>query len=166
VRLNYCKLLRPAVTPLGDNKPPATMAEMLGIASLAIQIGDSIVKLKDFWNAIKEAPEEVKYIIEEIEILSLVLLEIGANGNEDDMAQISSASSKKYLGLCRRGAEILGTVVRQAEQEIAKKKRIGSAKMVLKKGLLDTLRDRLKTVQFMLMLSNQTYSEQVSFQAG
>jgi hypothetical protein len=142
------------------------MAEMLGvvaggmgIASLAIQIGDGVTKLRDFCNAVKEAPEEVKYLVEEIETLSIVLSEIGASGNEEEMAQIGAASLKKCLDLCRRGAEVLCTVVRQAEQEIAKTKRIGSVKMVLKKGLLDMLRDRLKTVQFMLMLSNQTYSE-------
>jgi hypothetical protein len=142
------------------------MAEMLcivasgmGIASLAIQIGNSIMKLKDLWNAVKEAPEEVKYLIEEIGTLSLVLSEMGASWNEDDGGQIGSAASKKCVDLCRKGADILGTVVREAEQEIAKRRRIGSVKMVLKKGLLDTLRDRLKTVQFMLMLSNQTYSE-------
>jgi hypothetical protein len=135
------------------------VASGIGVASLAIQIGDSVMKLKDFWNAVKEAPEEVNYLIEEIETLSLVLSEIGANGDNDDTAQIGSASSKKCLDLCRRGAEVLSTVVKEAEQEIAKKKRIGSVKMALKKGLVDSLRDRLKTVQFMLMLSNQTYSE-------
>jgi hypothetical protein len=49
--------------------------------------------------------------------------------------------------------------VRQVEQEIAKKRRIGNVKMVLKKGLVDTLKERLKTVQLMLMLSHQTYLE-------
>lgn len=142
------------------------MAEMLGIvaggmgvASLAIQIEDSVMKLKDFWNAVKEAPEEVKYLIEEIETLSLVLSEIRANGDDDDKTRVSSVSLKMCLDLCQRGAEILGTVVREAEQEIVKKRRIGSLKMVLKKGLVDKLRDRLKTVQLMLMLSNQTYLE-------
>ena len=155
-----------AVTLLGDHDAPEAMAEMLsivtggvGIASLAIQMGDSVMKLKNFRNAVEEAPEEVKYLIEEIEALSLVLSEIGANENEDDMAQISAVSLKKCLELCRRGAEVLSTVARQAEQEIVEKKRVGSVKMVLKKGLLDTLRDRLKTVQFVLILSNQTYSE-------
>jgi hypothetical protein len=142
------------------------MAEMLGIAasgmgvaSLAIQIGDSVMKLKDFWNAVKEAPEEVEYLIEEIETLSLVLSDIGGNGNQDNLSQIDSAASKKCQDLCRRGAEVLSTVVRDAEQEIAKKKRFGSVKLVLKKGIQDKLRDRLRTVQIMLILSNQTYTE-------
>lgn len=142
------------------------MAEMLGIvasgmgiASLAIQIGDNVIKLRDFLNAVKEAPEEVKYLIEEIETLSLVLSEIGTDRNEDATGQIESVASKKCLDLCRRGAEVLSTVVREAEQEVSKRRRVGSVKMVLKKGVLDKLRDRLRTVQFMLMLSNQTYSE-------
>jgi hypothetical protein len=117
------------------------------------------MKPKDFWDAVKEAPEEVKYLTEEIETLGLVLSEIDANANEDDMVQIGCAASRKCLDLCRRGAAVLSTFVGQAEQEIAKKRRIGSVKMVLKKGLIDTLKDRLKTVQLMLMLSHQTYLE-------
>jgi hypothetical protein len=128
------------------------------IASLAIQISDNIAKLKDFWNAVKEAPEDVKYLTEEIETLSLILSEIGASQNEEEAVQIGSASATKCLDLCRRGTELLSAVVRQADAEIAKRKRFGSVKIVLK-GLIETLKDRLKTVQFMLMLLNQIYSE-------
>lgn len=49
------------------------MAEILGIviggvsiASFAVQIDDNALKLKNFWNAVKDAPDEVKYVIEEI----------------------------------------------------------------------------------------------------
>jgi hypothetical protein len=45
----------------------------LGVASLALQIGDCVIRLKGFWDAVKEAPEEIKNLIEEIETLSLVL---------------------------------------------------------------------------------------------
>jgi hypothetical protein len=38
-----------------------------------------------------------------------------------NMVRIGSAASVKCLNVCRRGAAVLGTVVRQVEQEIAKK---------------------------------------------
>jgi hypothetical protein len=44
-----------------------------GPASHALQVGDCIIPLKGFWDAVKDAPEEIKHLIEEIETLSLVL---------------------------------------------------------------------------------------------
>jgi hypothetical protein len=53
------------------------MAELLGlvasgagIAALAGHIGSTIFKLKGAWARIKNAGEEIRYLIEEIEILS------------------------------------------------------------------------------------------------
>ncbi|PMD16219.1 hypothetical protein NA56DRAFT_709025 [Hyaloscypha hepaticicola] len=37
------------------------VASGLGIASFATQVGDSIGKLKSHWDAIKEAPEDIKW---------------------------------------------------------------------------------------------------------
>jgi len=36
-------------------------ASGIGIASLALQVGDCIVRLKSFWDAVKDAPEEIKH---------------------------------------------------------------------------------------------------------
>jgi hypothetical protein len=40
------------------------------------------------------------------------------------------------------------------ELVIGKKRRLGSVKAVLKSGTVERLRERLKSAQFMLMLSN------------
>ena len=54
----------------------------IGITSLGIQVADSVLKLKDFLDRVKEAPEDVKYNLKEIETLSLMFSEIGQfNGN-------------------------------------------------------------------------------------
>ena len=54
------------------------IASGIGIASLALQVGDSILKLKKVWDSIKEAQDEIRYLIDEIEILHLVLSDITA----------------------------------------------------------------------------------------
>lgn len=51
------------------------VASGLGIASFATQVGDSIGKLKSHWDAIKEAPEDIKWVMEEIETLNVVFHE-------------------------------------------------------------------------------------------
>jgi hypothetical protein len=134
-----------------------TMAELgivasgMGIASLAIQVGDCIVRLKGFWDAIKDAPEEIKHLIEEIETLSLVLSEIETGL---DFGQESTA---RCLLFCQKAAKILSDVVTDFEAEIKKRRRIGCVKAVLRRDAIEKLRERLMTAQSMLMLSNQVY---------
>jgi len=68
-------------------------------------------------------------------------------------------SATKCLKLCKRGSDILGTLLGELDQESSRKKRVVGFKAVLKKGTVERLKERLRSAQFMLMLSNQTYSE-------
>lgn len=61
------------------------------------------------------------------------------------------------MELCSRSAEILARIAKELDKDIGKKRRIGGIKVVLKKGEIEKLRERLRSAQFMLMLSNQTY---------
>jgi hypothetical protein len=122
-----------------------------GVASLALQIGDCVIRLKGFWDAVKEAPEEIKNLIEEIETLSLVLS--GFEGGENP----EHGATSRCFQFCKRAVGILDGVVKAVESEIAKRKRVGSVKAVLKKGEIEKLRQRLATAQSMLMLSNNIY---------
>ena len=42
------------------------VASDMGIASLGIQIGDNLMKIKDFWDNVKEALGEMDHVLEEI----------------------------------------------------------------------------------------------------
>jgi len=136
------------------------IASGMGIASLAIQIGNGVLKLKSIWDEVKEAPEEIKYLIDEIETLSLVLSEIADSDDNEgsDMTPIiSDCAAAKCIEMCRKGADILSGVVKELDVEMTKRKRVGGFKTVLKKGTISRLRERLKSAQIMLMISHQTY---------
>ena len=54
----------------------------LGIISLAIQVADSLMKLKSFIDTVKEAPGDIKYLVRQIEALNLVLSSCSLNEHE------------------------------------------------------------------------------------
>jgi hypothetical protein len=130
-------------------------ASGIGIASLALQAGDCIVRLKKFLDAVKDAPEEIKHLIEEIEMLSLVLSEFETG--EQTRLNIEHESTSRCLRFCQKTASILSALVIDIEAEIVKRKRVGSLKAVLKRDAIEKLRERLMTAQSMLILSNQIY---------
>ena len=53
-------------------------ASGIAVVSLAIQLGDGIKKLCDFWDSVKEAPDDVRAITADLKLLSSVLAEIAS----------------------------------------------------------------------------------------
>ncbi|TGO26467.1 hypothetical protein BPAE_0059g00370 [Botrytis paeoniae] len=133
------------------------IASGMGVASLGLQLMDGVRKLKQFWDEVKETPEDIQYTLEELEALSLVLSDIHTSNS--NLPSIPSATVTRCLKLCRRGTDILNTTVKDLNGAISKRRKIGSAKVVLKKDTLDKFRNRLRDAQYMLMLSRQTYSD-------
>jgi hypothetical protein len=141
------------------------MAEALGVAagaagfvSLAIQLGDIVIRLRDIWGKIKNSGEEIGYLIEEIDILSLLLREVDDSARCEDMTR-HQAHVKKSLSLCRSGMDTLSEVLLDLNQQICKQRLAGGLKASLKTTTITRLKERLTKSQSLLMLSYQFYSE-------
>ena len=53
-------------------------ASGIAVVSIAIQLGDSIKKLCEFWASVKEAPDDVRAITADLQLLSSVLAGIAS----------------------------------------------------------------------------------------
>lgn len=133
------------------------IASGMGIASLGLQLMDGIRKLKQFFDEVKDASEDMHYALEELEILGLTLSDI--HTDNPSLPPIPAVTATKCLELCRRGTDMLSTIVKDLNGAISKRRMIGSTKVVLKKDTLEKFRNRLRDAQYMLILSRQTYSE-------
>jgi len=131
----------------------------LGIASLAIQVADSVMKLKSFIDSVREAPEEIKYIIRQIEALNLVLSGCDTEDDEAEVSEAVSNATKTCQVLMCRAVGGLELVLKELEVAISKKRVIGSLKTILRQSTVDKLRQRLRDAQDFLVLSNQYYSQ-------
>lgn len=140
------------------------IASGVGITSLAIQISSSILQLKSFCDLIKDAPEEIRYLIEEMEVLGLIVSDIEATISSNQQVSIpvlDSGAAARCLGLCKRGVDALEAAVRDLAAELEKGKKRGGLKRALRKDTTDKLRERLKNAQTLLVLSQQTYYQYV-----
>jgi hypothetical protein len=135
----------------------AIAASGISIASLAIQLADSVQKLKSFCDNIKEAPMIIEHILADAEILSLVLEEIAARVCEQerfDSRNVSlPASMMKSLNLCQICVRTLHTVAQELEDDIAKRKDWGALKALLKKGKIDRVKSELESAKTTLSLA-------------
>ncbi|KAM0181855.1 hypothetical protein ACHAPF_001379 [Botrytis cinerea] len=133
-------------------------ASAVGIISLALQLGDGILKLKSFWGAVKDAPEEILYILDELDITHVLLTEI-----EDSLgSQTISPAAARSLRLCQKGVDILNNAVRELEGEMRRRKKWGGVKMVMKKELLEKMEKRLERANSLMMMAHQSYIESLN----
>lgn len=148
------------------------MAELLGAAasgmsvvSLAIQVAESIKKLKDFHDLMKAAPEEIRLAIDEIETLSFILADV----DRDMQQQVSLDPRTKSIvlrsyRLCRNGNEALRSLVVELEEQLGKGKKRGSFKVAMKQDKIESFRKKLDSAKATMLLANQVYDRAVQGQ--
>jgi hypothetical protein len=133
----------------------------LGIVSLAIQVSDSVMKLKSFLVNVKDAPDEIKYTIRQIEALNLVLSSADPHEDDEDLCEATAVAMRTSKIFLVQAVGALETGVKDLDLAIGKSKKVGSFKAVLRQNVIDKLKQRLRDAQDLLVLSNQYYSQYV-----
>jgi len=129
-----------------------------GILSLAIQISDSMMRLRGFLDRIKDAPDEIKYTMKRIETLNLVLSSHDPDDDDHDSCEAASTARRACRLFLVEAAGQVKTIVTDLEVLIGERRKMGSLKTVLKQDVIERLKQRLKDAQDLLLLSNQYYS--------
>jgi hypothetical protein len=133
----------------------------LGIVSLAIQVSDSVMKLKSFLDSVKDAPDEIKHTIRQIEALDLVLSSAHPHEDDEDLCEATAVAMRTSKIFLVEAVEALEMGVKDLDLAIGKSKKVGSFKAVLRQNAIDKLKQRLRDAQDLLGLSNQYYSQYV-----
>ena len=150
------------------------MAELLGVISSSIALAEvvtkltsSIIKLKDYWNQINDAPDELKWLIRETEMFGLILAEVEAHSAQHALASsfMNNRATMQSLVLCKEASAELDIVVRDLGQNLNSPSRFhrsyAAVKMVAKKNKLEKYKTRLRNVTSLFSVSQQCYTRQV-----
>jgi len=147
------------------------MAELVGVfassitlGTVVVQLATSITKLKDCWGQIRDAPEDLKWLMLEIEAFSTIL----AMG-EADIAQesvvaslVNSKPAVQSFNLCRQASEELDLLVQELGRDIdspsLRRRSYAAVKIVMQKSKVEKYRSRLQNVTRLLSLSQQCYT--------
>ncbi|PMD32336.1 hypothetical protein L207DRAFT_399301, partial [Hyaloscypha variabilis F] len=147
------------------------MAELIGVISGAItfgslvaQLATSIKKLKDSWEQFRGAPEDLKWLIRDIEIFGLVLAEIEGDTAQGSVASnlTNNKSALQSFRLCKEASEELDILVTDLGRDIDSSSRLlrsyAALKMTIQTNKVEKYRSRLKNLIGLLMLSQQCYT--------
>lgn len=138
----------------------AVVASGVSIGTLAAQIAISIVKLKGYWDQVKEVPEVVRSLLDEIELYHYILV-----GIEEDQGRypvspllLDQTLTTKCLTICKKAETRLKEVVDELGADIyatSRLKRKKSAfKAVLNEKRIQRHSKTLKRTVQLLTLAN------------
>lgn len=147
------------------------MAEVLGtvasgaaVGQLAGEITSSIIKLKGYWDQVKDAPGEIRQLLLEIDSLNSILRHIEQDQNQAGLSELSpKICVKQSLKLCKQGAEELNGLLSELAMKIDKntgwRRKAGASKVVLKREEIKKLKRRMKNAIRLLSLAYQCYTK-------
>ncbi len=139
------------------------VASSAGIASLAVQIADNLIKLKAFWDEVKDAPETISDLLAHIEELNYLMVEMEESSTDFPELSHLMGSRNRSLITCRRVMESLKKLVDDLGADIDNQKRVRKAwmatKVVLKKDKIARYKERLERAVDLLVVSSQIYTK-------
>ena len=134
----------------------STAASAIAVASVAVQIADSVKKLCDFWKTIRDAPEDVRMISTELEVLSSVLTQIA----NDAQSVRPEATLISALNGCWTQVNLLTDLINKVEPGFASKKscvrKWSAFKAAFKNGQTKKFQEILERMKCTLLLVQQT----------
>lgn len=140
------------------------MAEILGvvsggvgIASLAIQLGDSALKLRRFRESYRHAPETLQDTAYEIDTFLLLLQAVGrererTSGGESDFMH-------RCVKVCEKSVKRISLTVAKLESVMQRSRRWGKLRTAAEQKELKQLCAELDRATTSLVLAYQVYSE-------
>ena len=133
---------------------------VVGVVSLGVQLAESVQKVKRFYNTVKDAPERLAGIIDEIESLSDILTEM-----EGDRASFTAELGPKMqrcVATCRHAVDKFSTYANSLESRIKRHSRRGSVKFAMKSESIEGVISQLESSKSNLVLAYMLYREAVT----
>ncbi|KAF8847440.1 hypothetical protein BDZ45DRAFT_607441 [Acephala macrosclerotiorum] len=136
-------------------------ASVISVASLAIQLADSVQKACEFWESVQDGPEEIGRISVELRLLSSILRFISHEQSTGMTDRVQEALVRDALNIAKRDINNLDIMVTQLLSEVGPghgkiKRKWGQVKIALKSGKINkmkTLIERAKSTLTMLQTS-------------
>ncbi|PVH85033.1 hypothetical protein DL98DRAFT_63478 [Cadophora sp. DSE1049] len=95
----------------------------IAVVSLAIQIGNGIKKLCDFWDSVQDSPKDVRTIIKQLNIISHIIDEIREEAGSLQPYSRALSSTHAALDSCAESIQTLEEMIAESQPGLACRKR-------------------------------------------
>lgn len=127
----------------------------IGVAGVAVQFAEGIKKICDFCKDVKDAPEELRYEAEQLELLSHVLDGLDTMLQQHPEATGPNGGLSRALQACRRGQAEMVALLAELESSVSRKR--GAVRFVLKKVDIRKHLSRIERAKTSLIIAQGVY---------
>ena len=135
----------------------ALTTSTFAVVSLALQLAQSTNKLYEFWASVKDAPDAIQDMTNDLELLSSVLSHIALEAQSSTPDDITTAVLKN----CSVKLQSLTLQVDKLEPDFVSRsstvRKWRAIKVVLKSGRLEKLLATVEGIKTTLILAQQTF---------
>jgi hypothetical protein len=137
-----------------------TVGLVVGVVSFGVQLAESLQKVKRFKNTVKDAPERLADIIDEIGSLSDILTELEQDPTSSGAN--TGPTMQRCVAACRKAVDRFSTFADSLESRMKRSKRLGSVKFAMKNESVESIITSLESSKSNLVLAYMMYREAVA----
>lgn len=134
------------------------VASIAGLASLAIQLTETVSTLRRFYRSVRNAPDALEELVSELETITLALCQVERLTSGPELESKAALLAHCHQS-CERGARRLRQVVDKFQRLQAKAKGIGQLYYAFKEKEEQTLLNDLERAKGSLAFAFQLYTE-------
>ena len=127
----------------------------IGVAPVALELGKTVKKLKDYCHDVKSAPEDIKSFMEEVDALHGVLVQL--DGLEIMDCPSSSPTFQRCYDLCDKANETLSGIVSELQSGLDLKGKRTRLSFPLKKERMKQFAGKVASAKSSLLLACNVY---------
>lgn len=135
-------------------------ASVISVASLAIQVCEELRKVYDFWQSVKEAPDDIAHISTEINLFLTWLAVIANNYQRQGSNHPNDVAATDTLKLCLVTVHDMNDGVKDLESGFSRgllSRRWASVKFVFRKDKRDKVMGQLERMKTLLIIVQTCY---------
>lgn len=141
-------------------------ASVISVASLAIQVCEELKKVHDFWQSVKEAPDDVARISTEINLCITWVTIIATNYQRQGFnhGSLNEVAATDTLKLCLKAALDMNDEFKDLESRFSKGllcRKWASVKFVFRKDKTEKVMIRVERMKTLLIIVQTCYVGQV-----
>lgn len=134
------------------------IASGIGVAGVAAQFADGIRKLCQFCSDVREAPEEVRYAVNELGILTNLLSGMELQLRSQRTQRPAYENLEPVLLFCQQGTQQIAAVFGELNTEMTKRRKRSSLKAAWRKPELDRCLQKIERAKMSLTLAHSMYT--------
>jgi hypothetical protein len=134
-----------------------TFGLVVGVVSFGVQLAESLQKVKRFYNTVKDAPERLADIIDEIGSLSDILTELEQDPTSSGTN--TRPAMQRCVAACRKAVDRFSIYADSLESRMKRSKPLGSVRFAMKNESIESVIASLESSKSNLVLAYMLYRE-------